>query len=91
MQKSTVEEYLRKHPEMRKRRYIPQIVSELTDVEPEKVTEVKTAIRRLQELIPNDSKGAALERNWRAERGMESQAEIVMYSGHQGQAQMQLI
>jgi len=76
MTDSEIQTYLAAHPEKRHRKYIPQIVQELTGVEPEKQIAVKVAIRRLQEEIPNDEKGEALEREWRADRGMASGAEI---------------
>lgn len=76
MKGDTIKDYLAKHPELKHRKYIPQIVEELTGVSPEKQIEVKVAIRRLQEEIPNDLKGAKMEREWRAERGMESVSEM---------------
>jgi len=76
MKASQIQSFLDLHPEMKHRRYIPQIVEALTGVEPEKQIEVKVAIRRLQEAIPNDSKGERLEREWRAEKGMQSIHEL---------------
>lgn len=77
MTREQIQNYLDAHPEKKHRKYIPQIVQELTGVEPEKQIEVKVAIRRLQEAIPNDLKGAQMEREWREERGMESVSEMV--------------
>lgn len=76
MTASEIQTYLEAHPEKKHRKFIPQIVEELTGVEPEKQIAVKVAIRRLQEAIPNDLKGATMEREWRAERGMESVREM---------------
>lgn len=76
MTRDQIQKYLDAHPEKKHRKFIPQIVEELTGVEPEKQIAVKVAIRRLQEEIPNDLKGAEMEREWRAERGMESVSEM---------------
>lgn len=71
-----IQTYLDAHPEKKSRKFIPEIVQELTGVEPEKQIAVKVAIRRLQEAIPNDEKGRELEKEWRAERGMQSGVEL---------------
>lgn len=76
MTRDQIQKYLADHPEKKHRKFIPQIVEELTGVPPEKQIAVKVAIRRLQEEIPNDLKGAEMEREWRAERGLESVSEI---------------
>ena len=61
---------------MRDRKYLHQIVAILTGVPVEKQVEVKTVLRRAQEAIPNDLKGAQMEREWRAKRGQESVSEM---------------
>lgn len=76
MTKDEIQKYLQAHPEKKHRKYIPQIVQELTGVEPDQQIAVKVAIRRLQEMIPNDLKGAEMEREWRAERGLETTSEM---------------
>lgn len=77
MKKSIVEKFLDKHPQYKSRKYIPFIVEVITGITPEKQIEVKVAIRRLQELIPNDEKGKRLEQGWRDKHGMKSQGEFV--------------
>lgn len=74
--KLRVAQFLQEHPEMRDRKYLHQIVAILTGVPIEKQVEVKTVLRRAQEAIPNDLKGATLEREWREERGQESVSEM---------------
>jgi len=76
MTANTIAQFLQEHPEYRHRKFIPHIVEMLTEVPPEKQIEVKVAIRRLQEAIPNDEKGKKLEANWREERGMQSINEL---------------
>lgn len=76
MTRDQIQKYLDAHPEKKHRKYIPEIVQELTGVEPEKQIAVKVAIRRLQEAIPNDLKGATMDREWRAKRGLESVSEM---------------
>lgn len=76
MEKSVIQKYLAAHPEKKHRKFIPQIVEELTGVEPEKQIAVKVAIRRLQEAIPNDLYGATKDREWREERGQVSVSEM---------------
>lgn len=80
-----IQTYLDAHPEKKSRRFIPQIVQELTGVEPEKQIAVKVAIRRLQEAIPNDEFGTQKEKEWRAERGMQTALEIGEEVGQIGQ------
>ena len=80
-----IQKYLDAHPEKKSRRFIPQIVQELTGVEPEKQIAVKVAIRRLQEAIPNDEFGERKEKEWRAERGMQSGVELAEEVGKIGQ------
>lgn len=72
-----IKAYLKAHPEKKHRHCIPSIVEELTGVPPEKQVEVKVAIRRLQEEIPNDEFGQQKEKDWRKERGMQSGLEVV--------------
>lgn len=71
-----IQVFLQAHPELKYRKYIPKIVEMLTGVEPEKQIAVKVAIRRLQEEIPCDVKGAKMEREWREERGQVSVSEM---------------
>ena len=77
MTREQIQKYLADHPEKKHRRYIPQIVEELTGVAPEQQIAVKVALRRLQEAIPNDLFGKKKEEEWRDERGMMSQGEFV--------------
>jgi len=72
MKQTQIANYLKAHPEHRHRRYIPLIVEALTGVAPKDQIDVKVAIRRLQEQIPNDVRGRKMERDWRDERGMKS-------------------
>lgn len=76
MKAEVIQKYLRDHPEKKHRKFIPQIVEELTGVSPKDQIAVKVAIRRLQEEIPNDVKGAKMEREWREERGQVSVSEM---------------
>lgn len=76
MTREQIQAYLQAHPEKKHRRHIPEIVKELTGVDPDQQIAVKVAIRRLQEEIPNDEKGERLEREWRKERGMPSGVEL---------------
>lgn len=77
MTREQIQTYLREHPEKKHRRYIPQIVEELTGVAPDQQIAVKVALRRLQEAIPNDLFGKQKEEEWRDDRGMKSQGEFV--------------
>jgi len=77
MSKDQIIKYLKEHPEKKHRRFIPEIVQELTGVTPAAQIAVKVAIRRLQEQIPNDSFGRKKENEWLDERGMKSQGEFV--------------
>jgi len=77
MKKQTLENFLKDNPQYNHRKYIPTIVEAITGISPEDQIQVKVAIRRLQELIPNDAKGKRLEAEWRDERGMKSQGEFV--------------
>lgn len=77
MSKEQIQKYLAEHPEKRHRKYIPQIIEDLTGVAPEQQIQVKVALRRLQEAIPNDLFGKKKEEAWRDERGMKSQGEFV--------------
>lgn len=77
MTREQIQTYLADHPEKKHRRYIPQIVEELTGVAPDKQIAVKVALRRLQEEIPNDLFGKQKEEEWRDDRGMKSQSEFV--------------
>ena len=77
MTREQIQKYLADHPEKKHRRYIPQIVEELTGVAPEQQIAVKVALRRLQEAIPNDLFGKQKEEEWRDDRGYKSQGEFV--------------
>lgn len=77
MTRDQIKKYLAEHPEKRHRKYIPQIVEDLTGVAPDQQIAVKVALRRLQEAIPNDLFGKKKEEEWRDERGMKSQGEFV--------------
>lgn len=77
MTREQIQTYLADHPEKKHRKYIPQIIEDLTGVAPEQQIAVKVALRRLQEVIPNDLFGKQKEEAWRDERGMKSQGEFV--------------
>lgn len=88
MKKTTLEAFLQENPELNSRKYIPFIVERLTGVKPADQIAVKVAIRRLQELIPNDKKGRMLEADWRDKHGMKSQGEFVGEVGALGKLVM---
>lgn len=81
MTKTQISTFLKEHPEYRERKYIPLIVEMLTGVPKDKQIDVKVAIRRLQEQIPNDDFGRKAEVEWREERGMKSLTEYAEEAG----------
>lgn len=83
MKEATVSEFLRTHPQYRKRQYIPLLVELLTGVSRKQQIEAKTTLRRLQELIPNDEKGKQMEKAWRFEKGQASMSELIEMSFNQ--------
>lgn len=80
--KKEVSRWLELHPQYKKRSlmyqatalYVRQVLGDI--ITSHHVEMAITVHRRLQDILPNDEKGMALEKEWRKDNGMQSGVEV---------------